>query len=179
MAPFYCDSEIRHMPEATMACAGEPLEDEPSFGLQPMRFHGVGFADFLYSITDNPFLFRSDQLRPTSEFIDSMTQSIDIVLVFFTPQYGITTLMTVSADLSGPTSNVVTVDVQVSTLHLTFSVHRNTRSVVTVHVITHQLTGKYAPQYQESRPCSDSLVLQMRGVCWLQSMRTCLCREAA
>ena len=51
------------------------------------------FADFLFSITDNDFVFRKNMdgggnLRSTSSFLDSLTQSAKVVLVFFTPSKG-------------------------------------------------------------------------------------------
>uniref|UniRef100_A0A7S1DHJ7 Polycystin cation channel PKD1/PKD2 domain-containing protein n=2 Tax=Hemiselmis andersenii TaxID=464988 RepID=A0A7S1DHJ7_HEMAN len=111
-APYTCDSDVLDKPEATISCPGAPVDNEKSFGLEPQEFEGTGFADFLFSITDTPFVFRDGELRPTGSFVDSLTQTVKIILVFFTPQYGITTVMSVDADMSGPRSAFVDVSVQ-------------------------------------------------------------------
>jgi hypothetical protein len=79
-----------------------------SFGLEQQFFMGVkGYSDFLYSIIDNAFLFRLDSdgsggIRSTSDFFDSLTTSVSVAMVFFTPDRGITTVMTVVADFTSP-----------------------------------------------------------------------------
>jgi hypothetical protein len=45
------------------------------------------------------------ELKDTETFIDSLTQSVQVLLVFFTPKEGLTSVLTISADMSGP-SNV-------------------------------------------------------------------------
>jgi len=111
-APYQCEDDVLSNPEATISCPGEPLVAETSFGLEPQEFEGTGFADFLFSITDTPFVFRDGELKPTGSFVDSLTQTVKIILVFFSPEYGITTVMSVDADLSGPRSAYVDVTVQ-------------------------------------------------------------------
>uniref|UniRef100_A0A7S0W9M5 Polycystin cation channel PKD1/PKD2 domain-containing protein n=1 Tax=Hemiselmis tepida TaxID=464990 RepID=A0A7S0W9M5_9CRYP len=111
-APYECEDDVLQNPEATISCTGSPLDNNRSFGLDPQEFEGSGFADFLFSITDTPFVFRDGELKPTGSFVDSLTQTVKIILVFFTPQYGITTVMSVDADLSGPRSAFVGITVQ-------------------------------------------------------------------
>jgi hypothetical protein len=112
--PFLCDKRIVEDKFSVMACPGDPQEKDYYFGLEPMEFVGeTGYADFLYSIVDNDFVFRTDsnnadaqgELKSTQTFIDSLTQSVQVLLVFFTPKEGLTSVLTISADMSGP-SNV-------------------------------------------------------------------------
>jgi hypothetical protein len=97
-----------------MACKGAPVTTagNRTFGLSPIQFGEVGFADFLFSVTDQRYVFRQNELRETGGYIDSLTQSIKIILCFFSPQYGVTTVMSVEGDLSGVTSANVAVKVQ-------------------------------------------------------------------
>jgi hypothetical protein len=88
-----------------------------SFGLEQQFFMGVkGYSDFLYSIIDNAFLFRLDSdgsggIRSTSDFFDSLTTSVSVAMVFFTPDRGITTVMTVVADFTSPLETDVSVEI--------------------------------------------------------------------
>ena len=110
-SPFECDKRIVEDRFSVMACPGDPQESDFYFGLEPMDFVGeTGYADFLYSIVDNDFVFRADsnatdaegELKSTGTFIDSLTQSVQVLLVFFTPKEGLTSVLTISADFSGP-----------------------------------------------------------------------------
>ena len=50
-------------------------EQPPAAGADPAARQGAtGYADLLYSITDNDQLFRDGGLLSTDTFIDSMTQ---------------------------------------------------------------------------------------------------------
>ena len=74
-----------------MACVEEHEDTATFFGLAPTDLFGkTGYADFLSSIADNPFVFR-DEIMPTDDFIDSVTQDAQVVLVFFTPRTGLVT----------------------------------------------------------------------------------------
>lgn len=112
--PNECDDEVLQDASMLMSCKGEAVttENNRTFGLAPVEFGDTGFADFLFSITDQPYVFRRNQLVETASFIDSFTQSIKIILCFFSPQYGTTTVLSVNADLSGVTNADVSVDVQ-------------------------------------------------------------------
>jgi hypothetical protein len=112
--PNECDDEVLQDASMLMSCKGEAVttENNRTFGLAPVEFGDTGFADFLFSITDQPYVFRRNQLVETSSFIDSFTQSIKIILCFFSPQYGTTTVLSVNADLSGVTSADVSIGVQ-------------------------------------------------------------------
>jgi hypothetical protein len=58
---------------------------------------------------DNEFVFRNNsqgqgEVIDTNSFIDSLTQSVSICLVFFTPRQGLTSVLTINADFSGALS---------------------------------------------------------------------------
>ena len=111
--PFACSNDILQRPELTMSCTGDLVTNGTEFGLDPIEFQGViGFADILYSITDTDYVFREDSVTSTSSFFDSLTQAISLILVFFSPQYGVTSVLTFSADLSGPNPANIAVDLQ-------------------------------------------------------------------
>jgi hypothetical protein len=108
--PFVCSNDVLNRPELTVSCTGDYITNGTEFGLDPMEFqNSVGFADFLYSITDADYTYRVGSVIPTSDFFDSTTQSISLILVFFSPQYGMTSVLTIFADLSGP--NPVNMDI--------------------------------------------------------------------
>lgn len=108
--PYLCSEEVLEDPAMTMACPGGAKREGTVFGLAPNKFNSmIGYADFLYSITDNSFLFREGQVMPTSTFITSLTESVSVTLVFFTPKYGITSLMTLSAEFHGAAAAEVSV----------------------------------------------------------------------
>jgi len=56
-------------------------------------------TDFLASIADNTFLFR-DGIVPTEAFINSATQQVQVVFVFFTPRSGLVTVLNINVDFS-------------------------------------------------------------------------------
>ena len=70
----------------------------------------------LYSITDNEFVYRNNsqgegELLDTSTFVDSLTQSVTICLVFFTPRQGLTTVLNIHADFSAAVAASVSFEV--------------------------------------------------------------------
>ena len=108
-APFECDDFIRENKQSLIACKGGAAGDagELYFGLTPQDFKGTtGYADFLFAIADNDFVFRQSgegggYLRATDTFIDSLTDAVKVVLVFFTPSKGIVTILELAADFTG------------------------------------------------------------------------------
>ena len=122
-APSKCQSSLLrdNTSASVLSCAGPQQDEAMFFGLDavtflssfsPDRSSGAkevsGFADFLYAITDQDFVLRRDgqdndgdgKYIPTSSFIDSNTQAVKIVLIFFTPRQGLTSILTISADTS-------------------------------------------------------------------------------
>jgi hypothetical protein len=43
----------------------------------------------------------SHRFSETSDFIDSLTRTVEVVLVFFSPRTGLVTMMNVKADMRG------------------------------------------------------------------------------
>ena len=111
--PYQCPADVIQRPELTISCAG-PLDTNGTyFGLDVATFDGqTGFAELLFSLTDYDQLYREGVLMPTTSFFDSLTTTVQLLLVFFTPQYGITSVLTISATLGGPDPIDVTVDVE-------------------------------------------------------------------
>eukprot|EP00282_Hemiselmis_andersenii_P039355 CAMPEP_0169429860 /NCGR_PEP_ID=MMETSP1042-20121227/2089_1 /TAXON_ID=464988 /ORGANISM="Hemiselmis andersenii, Strain CCMP1180" /LENGTH=1492 /DNA_ID=CAMNT_0009540133 /DNA_START=27 /DNA_END=4505 /DNA_ORIENTATION=+ len=111
-APFSCSDNMVEEPATVLSCPGSSFETEKAFDIEPLQFDGqVGYSDFLYSITDSPFLSRDGKVSKTGSFIDSRTTSVLLLLAFYTPQAGITTVMKVSVDFAG--DNLVDTDVSV------------------------------------------------------------------
>jgi hypothetical protein len=95
LAPYQCDNDTLLSPELTISCRGDIEVEKEAFGINVSRFQGDrGYADFLFSLTDNPFLFRGGEVRSTRDFIDSSTQTAKVILVFFTPDSGMTSVLT-------------------------------------------------------------------------------------
>uniref|UniRef100_A0A7S0VMJ9 Polycystin cation channel PKD1/PKD2 domain-containing protein n=1 Tax=Hemiselmis tepida TaxID=464990 RepID=A0A7S0VMJ9_9CRYP len=110
--PFQCPVEALDQISSTIACRGESTDKNGVFGLVPQEFSGTGYADFLFTITDTEIVFREGELLATSDFFDSHTQTIKVIFVFYTPDYGMTTVLTVEADMGGATSVSVKFGVQ-------------------------------------------------------------------
>ena len=69
-----------------------------------MAFGGErGFADMLYSMTDNEYLLREGRRQVTEEFVDSYTSIVKVMAPFFAPDAGVLALVTIYASLLSPT----------------------------------------------------------------------------
>ena len=94
-APYQCDAMTLSNPKFTVSCPGELQVKSEAFGINSSEFQGRrGYADFLFSLTDNPFLFRGGEVKATRDFIDSATETAKVILVFFTPEAGLTSVLT-------------------------------------------------------------------------------------
>jgi hypothetical protein len=62
-----------------------------------------GFADMLYSMTDNEYLLREGYRQVTEEFVDSYTSIVKVMAPFFAPDAGVLALVTIYASLLSPT----------------------------------------------------------------------------
>ena len=63
---FACEDKVS-MVESISTCTGKGNQTEMYFGLMPLTFVGkTGYADFLSSIADNPFVFRQLQNGSTA-----------------------------------------------------------------------------------------------------------------
>ena len=120
-APYACEHLAKKaQQDSVISCPGS-ANPTGHFGLESTEFLGkIGFTDFLYSISDNEFLNRpknasdrksvtdaqvgSSNLVRTSDFIDSLTSSVSVILLFFTPQYGLTSICSIQASFHEPES---------------------------------------------------------------------------
>ena len=104
--PMQCEG---FKPESMISCSSSTDYINAShFGLNPMLYQtNYGYADFLYSIADHENLYRNNMCVSTNKFIDSLTQTIQLVFVFFSPGAGLVTMLNVQADMSG-TNNAKT-----------------------------------------------------------------------
>jgi len=103
-SPFECDEALVESSHEVLNCPGDLKEEGRVFGRDPIVVDGqTGYADLLYSVVDNGYLFRDGQLMQTEEFLSSNTGIARIILVFYTPKYGITSVLTVLADFQDPT----------------------------------------------------------------------------
>jgi len=101
-SPFDCDSELLRDPSLVLSCPGKRQEEGMFFGQAPEDFGAIGYSDLLYSVTDNGFLWRNGELVQTAEFISSNTGTVDIIFVFYTPKYGITSVLSLMVDFTDP-----------------------------------------------------------------------------
>ncbi|EKX42859.1 hypothetical protein GUITHDRAFT_140993 [Guillardia theta CCMP2712] len=117
-APFLCSAATLSEPTSLISCPMESSSLSVFFGLKPVDFSGsMGYSDFLYSITENDFLYRSNsdgqgEILMTSSFIDSLTESVQVILVFFTPTNGITTVLSIAADFASTATVSVSYKIQ-------------------------------------------------------------------
>ncbi|KAK3283385.1 hypothetical protein CYMTET_8913, partial [Cymbomonas tetramitiformis] len=87
----------------------EHLDGDGAFGC----LQDLGFADFLASVSDHTFLHRNGSMLAVHDFLDSLTLSTKIMLVLYSPEYGISSLLTISADFTEPSG----VSVSASIMH--------------------------------------------------------------
>ena len=102
--PYACSNTVLEEKKRTLACNGKAYgEGESSFGLEYSKFQGdFVITDFLFSLTENPFLFRGNATPvPRGSFIDSRTETVNIILVFYSPNEGIITRLTINAGIDG------------------------------------------------------------------------------
>ncbi|KAJ1488290.1 hypothetical protein T484DRAFT_1783899 [Baffinella frigidus] len=100
--PYRCAADVMEKASVTMSCPGEHTTQWEEFGLEPYVFgKKEGFGELLYSVTDSVFLFRNGKVTPTFRFIDSLTSSVQVLLVFYTPKTGTTSLLSILADFDG------------------------------------------------------------------------------
>ena len=69
-----------------LKCVGSETSLESFYGLNFSSLNGEdGFADFLFTYSDNPIIVRGGQILPTRNFFDSKTQSGQVVTAFVSP----------------------------------------------------------------------------------------------
>ena len=72
--------------EDVMTCVGSEESSDEFYGLSTKTLNNeVGFADFLFTYSDNPIVVRNSRTLPTRNFFDSKTQEGKVIAVFVTP----------------------------------------------------------------------------------------------
>ncbi|KAK3283522.1 hypothetical protein CYMTET_8782 [Cymbomonas tetramitiformis] len=100
-APHHCDEEVKEDPMELMRCRGGSSQ-APFFGLGLTTLsEKIGVADFLNSITENVYLHRGDDMLATHDFIDSLTEVVTVEFAFYSPQYGISSLLSIHGTYTG------------------------------------------------------------------------------
>ena len=70
--PYGCEAAVLERAEMTLSCRGPHKTNGSYFGILPSSFGGeTGYADFLFSLTDNPFLYRDGKVRGVRRFLHS------------------------------------------------------------------------------------------------------------
>jgi hypothetical protein len=69
-----------------MQCVGSEESSDDFYGLSTKTLNNeVGFADFLFTYSDNPIVVRGGRTLPTRNFFDSKTQEGKVIAAFVTP----------------------------------------------------------------------------------------------
>ena len=89
-------------PNDMFKCVGSESSSETFFGLSTSVLNGEeGFADFLFTYSDNPIVVRDSQTLPTRNFFDSKTQVAKVVASFVSPESGVLTVLELEANFDG------------------------------------------------------------------------------
>ena len=97
------DPDVMTKPELIMACRGKDIKKAESFFGLKNAFKVDGkhvYAEFLYTLTDHDLVFRAGEVKHTNWFIDSGTANARVIFCFYTPDAGVVSVLTVSADFS-------------------------------------------------------------------------------
>ena len=85
-------------PDDMMKCVGRESSSDTFFGLNTSVLNEEGgFADFLFTYSDNQIVVRQGQTLPTRNFFDSRTGTGKIVASFVSPENGVLTVMELEA----------------------------------------------------------------------------------
>ena len=103
--PFACPSDLLESSLSLLSCTND---QSPSTFMQqpPLNFKGKGlvFAEFLTTIADAELLLRGEGSEKeailTSNFLDSQTSEITVLLVLYAPDVGIATKISISGAFS-------------------------------------------------------------------------------
>jgi len=105
--PYECPNYTVH---DISTCPDEDGADEiEHFGHLPVTFEGEKYhMEFLFSIADNAVLVRNELVdgqrklvfRNTNEYFDLLTKSIKILAVFYSVEFGITSMLTIDFETS-------------------------------------------------------------------------------
>jgi len=83
-------------------CKTQTADVSRHFGLNATSLQGaIGYADFLYTMADNDVIVREETVLPALEFLDTATTSAKIVCLFYSPNSGDTTVLTLYIEVDG------------------------------------------------------------------------------
>jgi len=89
-------------PDDIMKCVGSEASSDTFFGLNTSELNNEqGFADFLFTHSDNPIVVRDGQTLLTRNFFDSRTGTGKIVASFVSPENGVLTVLELEANFDG------------------------------------------------------------------------------
>jgi len=95
--PYKCAAQT-----AFFECASDEALEEEHLGRQPTYFKGEKvFAEFLLTLS-SPFIVRQGKVASPDNFVDFKTKKLSVVHVFYTPDYEMASVLTVSFDLGKP-----------------------------------------------------------------------------
>mmetsp|Transcript_924 Transcript_924/g.2032 ORF Transcript_924/g.2032 Transcript_924/m.2032 type:complete len:1682 (-) Transcript_924:65-5110(-) len=95
-------------------CDGKDTPTATYFGLNVSSLDGQkGYTELLYSVADNTVLVRDNKQLSTRLFVDGRSKNVKMLATFQSPQNGLTTLLTMTANIDGPM-----VDTSAEILHL-------------------------------------------------------------
>jgi len=81
---------------------GSEASSETFFGLNISTLNEAkGFADFLFTYSDNPIVVRQGQTLPTRNFFDARSGTGKILASFISPENGVLTVLELEAQFDG------------------------------------------------------------------------------
>jgi hypothetical protein len=95
--PKQCGKHIEDDMTSVMQCSvGSTQKTGHFFGLDATKFMGhYGFTDYLASLTKHKFLSRDQVIQRTHNFVDDHSKRVLVVMVFYSPSAGTSTVMQV------------------------------------------------------------------------------------
>ena len=98
--PFECPNSLLQNSSDLMTCLSS---ETPShfFGKKSFPRKGkVVFAEFLQSIADSSVLVRDGNAQFSDAFVDAQTESVEVIMIGYAPQYGAVSTISIFADFS-------------------------------------------------------------------------------
>ena len=84
--PHLCSKLTRSTHCQKIQCTGTEESTEPFFAITPQTLKGeTGFADFLFTFSDNPIVVRDGKTLPTRNFFDANTFNGKAIACFVVP----------------------------------------------------------------------------------------------
>ena len=132
--PAVCSDEVLNEPSTYLTCPNAETQGENSryFGIQSSLLLGFwGFTDFLFSFTHSELLTRDEESLYTADFLDSRSTGLIVVIVFYSPPVGITTMMQVRTNAASPPCSLEVALAKRAASSLPTCLHCTCKSVIT------------------------------------------------